>query len=702
MAKIYVWCETVEEREMMLDEFERRGYTWASGCAPREFGNHICPIGYSISDHGAFCYSSMDGSQFQREQGATIMTPQEFCGSECKAKEVVKVQKETPTTEMLDALTNEGMDLLTSMEIYHEDRYVVRDIMKKAYENKTALRNVLRNHPKWNEEKQMVVFSANYDREFDQEAIYNFAWWLSENMQTYNRIVIGAPDIDEEKEVVEVLESWGYTLDDVYDHGVIIIYGAARKYCIDNGYRTDYTAREFLDKKETIKTALDANTILSFFKEIHTPFFNEDYDRWIERVNEIDDRFRLRNNMKASKAILKICRTLGWDKLGGTYTDHRTGAERKYFDQKYTELADAISPLTITRYTLISINPIDFWTMSFGDSWSSCHTINKEGVGDIGYNGDNYSGCYSSGTESYMLDETSLVFYTVDKTYDGIDFELQGKHNRCMFHIGEDKIVQGRVYPQGNDGATDLYRNIREIMQKVWADAANIPNLWKNVKGTSECGDVTSHIGTHYKDVLCYSDCNVSYHGEKNFKKIVIGHNPICPCCGKEHYNQEAIECEDCFDETAECACCGYRYDREDMIEIDGEYYCDECTFYCEYHGRREPGEPTWVENMQEYVCEDALYYSGDFERCDYCDEWIYTRGGDCIEAYDGKYFCDEDCAKRAGYIYTEEDWAWHPESDFVVCDGCGALYLEENTEEIDGKHYCEDCASDMEEANAA
>ena len=694
MAKIYIWCETVAEREMMLDEFERRGYRWASGAAPREF-HCMSPIGYTIKEESLY-YTYENRSEFYRDEGVTIMTPWEFCGSKHKVEEVIEVQKETPTTEMLDALTEEGMELLSSMQIYHEDRDAVRKIMRTAFENKTTLRNVLRNHPKWNEEKQMVVFSANYDRDFDGNAIDNFAYWLRGLMMTRNRIAVSTADMDEERKMVEVLESWGYELDGVYDHGVVMIYSVGQRYCIDGGYRTDYTTQEFLEDKDNIKTAIDANIILTFFDSIHTPFFNEDYDRWIETVNAIDDRFRLRNNMKASKAILKICRTLGWDQLGGTYINSQ-GVERKAFDQKYTELADAISPLKITRYTLISINPIDFWTMSFGDSWSSCHTINKEGVGDLGYNGDNYSGCYSSGTESYMLDETSLVFYTVDKTYDGIDFELQGKHNRCMFHIGEDKIVQGRVYPQGNDGATDLYRNIREIMQKVWADAADIPNLWKNVKGTSECDDVTRHIGTHYRDVLNYDDCNVSYHGEKNFKKIVIGHNPICPCCGEEHYKQDAIECEDCFEERHECADCGYSYDEENMHEINGEWYCEDCCFYCEYHEEWETGEHRFVNNYDGYVCLYALEYSGDFAICPNCGEWIYTDRYDVIETIDGNYYCDTDCANSDGYHYAEEDGEYHHESDFVACEGCGEMILAENANEIDGNYYCSDCSERIE-----
>ena len=166
---------------------------------------------------------------------------------------------------------------------------------------------------------------------------------------------------------------------------------------------------------------------------------------------------------------------------------------------------------------------------------------------------NSYHGQYSGGTLSYMLDETSAVFYTVDKSYDGDKIELEPKINRNMFHIGNNKIVQGRVYPQTSDGNGDTYTEIRNIVQKVIADCMGRPNMWTLKRGTSECEKVIISKGVHYRDYENFESCNVSYlkldNDEIDENKITVGHTPICPCCGETHYNSEAIECECCYTE---------------------------------------------------------------------------------------------------------------------------------------------------------
>ena len=71
-----------------------------------------------------------------------------------------------------------------------------------------------------------------------------------------------------------------------------------------------------------------------------------------------------------------------------------------------------------------------------------------------------------------------------------------------MFHYGNDKLIQGRVYPQDNDGVNAVYKEIRPIVQRVIAEILDVPNLWRNVKGTGICNDMTIHTGTHFRDVL--------------------------------------------------------------------------------------------------------------------------------------------------------------------------------------------------------
>ena len=135
---------------------------------------------------------------------------------------------------------------------------------------------------------------------------------------------------------------------------------------------------------------------------------------------------------------------------------------------------------------------------------------------------------------SYMLDKTSIITYVIDK---GGDPQTYGKIYRNMFHYENEVLIQGRVYPQGNDGATDLYDVFREYMHDVLNKAIKpTDNTWI-VKKTGNCGGYTFSDGAHYRDYTSYGNCNVSHlQNTTNMDKIVhIGHNGICPYCGESY-----------------------------------------------------------------------------------------------------------------------------------------------------------------------
>ena len=289
--------------------------------------------------------------------------------------------------------------------------------------------------------------------------------------------------------------------------------------------------------------------------------------------------FKVFAGQKISKVVNKFCKRKGIHKLPN-------------YGRKFSKFSDDINELDIKRHTIISINPIDYLTMSFGNSWKSCHTIDK--LNDRHIDGQDAGGCYSGGTLSYMLDGASIVYYTVDSKYNGTDFEFQPKVNRCMFHLGEDKLIQGRVYPQSNDGDQTIYEEIRAIMQKITSEMFNVNNLWINKKGTSECGNMTTSYGMHYRDYRNFNSCNVSYlkpeEGKsKNVTRIIIGHSGICPQCGNEHSYQRSILCRHCANKEKLCPHCGRVISSwNQAIEIDGQEYCGYCAHYCDFHQRWE------------------------------------------------------------------------------------------------------------------
>ena len=93
--------------------------------------------------------------------------------------------------------------------------------------------------------------------------------------------------------------------------------------------------------------------------------------------------------------------------------------------------------------------------------------------------------------------------------------------------------MQGRVYPQGNDGCTDLYKEFRVIMQKELTNILELDNN-KWIKRNSITN--INSVGCHYRDYNAFSDCNISYPTERpqcQQQVITVGSARICPYCGE-------------------------------------------------------------------------------------------------------------------------------------------------------------------------
>jgi hypothetical protein len=218
--------------------------------------------------------------------------------------------------------------------------------------------------------------------------------------------------------------------------------------------------------------------------------------------------------MKTSRAFNRVCSYYKVDKLPN-------------YNKLFAQYADMVSGLKRKVKFYISLNPLDYLTMSFGNSWASCHTIDKENKRNMP---SNYSGMYCGGTVSYMLDQTSFITFVHNYTMEHYE---DGKIYRNMFHYGDGILVQGRVYPQGNDGATDLYQEFRRVVQGELAKMLGVEDDW--LKRKCGCTDNTVSYGVHYRDYLNYSGCNVSYPREMPdsvCNRIIIGHERICTNCG--------------------------------------------------------------------------------------------------------------------------------------------------------------------------
>lgn len=472
--------------------------------------------------------------------------------------------------------------------------------------NKADLITAFKKHPNYLEGKFMIVFSHNFDRNVDVREIVNFKDWL---------INLGI--------TMAVRE---FMPEDMRNH--VIDYG--RKL-----------------PSEIFRFVFDLPTNTAQYID----------DEIVAKLDEICPSIHAHKGQKMSRVVNKLLSYIGYDKLPD-------------YNRMFTKYADALNPLQITRHTVLSVNPLDYLTMSFGNSWASCHTIDKENKRGMP---NSYEGMYSSGTVSYMLDSPSMVFYTVDASYNGNNFWNEPKINRQMFHWGEDKLIQGRLYPQDNDGNNSAYTPYREIVQSIMSELFGFTNLWTVSKGTGASAKYVFSEGTHYKDYERYDNCTLSRpKGSENENDITIGHDPICINCGEEHDTQDNISC--CAKKVF-CAHCGSEIDDGDIRWIDDEPYCCDCSFWCEQCEEYHVDEGTSVRGFG-IVCDSCL---DDFRYCEECGEYVTEYRATYVES-EGAYFCD-DCI----------------EDNFVPCEHCGELHRYRNMREVARRMLCPDCAEEAE-----
>lgn len=219
-----------------------------------------------------------------------------------------------------------------------------------------------------------------------------------------------------------------------------------------------------------------------------------------------------KKGMKTSRAFNKMCTQFGVDKAGS-------------YNKLFAEYADLVAGGTRSMNFIVSVNPLDYITMSIGKSWTSCHSTKARS--------DGYAAGACGGCVSYMLDNCSIITYVVDKLTD--DLHMEGKIYRQMYHYSGDYIVQSRLYPQGNDGATDLYAKFRGFMCEEFTELLNLSKDSWTKEDAAYVRDLVRHIGYHYPDIKYNNGVSMFYptEKEKSFKRFTIGSYSYCFYCGE-------------------------------------------------------------------------------------------------------------------------------------------------------------------------
>ena len=240
-------------------------------------------------------------------------------------------------------------------------------------------------------------------------------------------------------------------------------------------------------------------------------------------INSIVPNVRAQENMRTARLFNKICSTYG-------IADQSAGSA---YQRMFADYSNMVSGLKRQMVFIISCNMVDYLNMSNGNSWTSCHRLNN--------------GMYLGGCTSYMFDKTSFITYVLPKSVyeeNKEHPELAAKTYRNMFHYDSGNLIQSRVYPQGNDGAKDLYREFRLEMENALSSALGVEDRWS--KPERSCGDVLSE-GVHYPDYQYNGNVyRVRLYGKDN-ATIRIGHTGICPCCGETFSYRGRLVCENCW-----------------------------------------------------------------------------------------------------------------------------------------------------------
>ena len=559
------------------------------------------------------------------------------------------------------------------------------------WKSKGWLLDAFQKHPLYNGNYQIVINNVSMRRYVDVKKVRDFEYYVRSLLKIYTCPTYRGEEVTEEKynelwekfsSVKEIVNRCMITARKRNNNKMYDLAKAIRNKVCEEIISFSYYGNKYQKEMDIVSMVCDYIIEHKLDKQI---FCSQEL---ADKINAIIPKMAAKGK-KLGKIVQAACkRTPIVDDVDirddSFYRHDGIFVQRKKdygWKGQFPDFQDASNPKEEFGTAILSVNPIDFYTMSFGKHWASCHTIDKENRrGDD----NNHEGCYCGGTESYMNDGSSIVFYFLPNEFKGNRPEFEDKLKRCMFFIGEECVVQSRVYPDGRDGdgeeADCLAKDIRELVLNEISYLFNVENKWVTEYGTSVCHRAIISSGVQYPDYFCYSDCNVNYleNGNDNYNKIVyVGVDPICPECGKVHQYSDSIFCEECQCGGHYCTQCGDFIREENVIWIDGDPYCSDCVEYC-----CNCDEPVSSSNRRiriftgrrQCVCEHCLenhYYWSEYDDC-YIDEF--------------------------DVVVTEEGNSYHYESDgYHSCARCGECHDADATDAIyydseTNDWYCEDC----------
>lgn len=268
---------------------------------------------------------------------------------------------------------------------------------------------------------------------------------------------------------------------------------------------------------------------------INNCFCDKISDNNAENINSVFPELKIYPNTRSSRVLHRFFQYIGYDKCSE-------------YEKLFAQISDCISVKTLFRKAVLSVSPLDYLTMSNGNSWSNCLTLAPA----TNYDGFRYKGKHKAGTLSYMTDKVSCLFYTADKNCTPPLWAVP-KITRQVIFYRSPLIVHGRIYPKCvgySEEQTNPYMIYKNAVQKIFAECEGVDNEW-GYNDTRIKRGPNSFVypdWEYYPTIRC-----VNLSLPKKFDTISVGDRSYCIHCGKEKYkiNDDScatLLCADCED----------------------------------------------------------------------------------------------------------------------------------------------------------
>ena len=334
----------------------------------------------------------------------------------------------------------------------------------------------------------------------------------------------------------------------------------------------------------------------------------------------------------------------------------------------------------------ISIHPLDYMTMSANNcGWTSCMDWTDNGE-------------YRRGTVEMMNSPMVIVAYlTAKDPYKVGELDWSNKKWRQLFVVNKDIITGVKAYPYYNE---NLEKAVCEWLRDLakenlgWTYADQYVEYWHSQ--TTNVLDrpirITFHTGVMYNDfgtVDHHGFISSEIPGEYHCTYSGVAN---CMCCGEDENDfddsEHSLTCMEC-EHTMRCYDCGTLYDANDLLYLDGDYYCEYCYDHascnCEICGETHHNNCCYDVYLARKMDDGNYYIMKDI---------CITVCEDCFQKLKGE---NKYIKSRAGIHECEHYWSTY---HFVLADDCTEeglnLFSFDNMEELNEYVSCDMVQADL------